>query len=188
MENEKKEVETSNATEFENLDAKTQTYIKKLREEARTNRENSEKLAADLAAITKAEKEKVEKDLVETNKFKELYENEKKSKSELEKQSKEAFEKAKMLEEIYELERKDLLDKLPDELRTEFANSSKKQLGILLAQIEKSTASPGAKNNAKGVIDVMALPDGEWDKLQSDDPALYSKLKLEKLQKKRKGE
>jgi len=171
------------------LPVEAQTEIKKLREEnAKTRKkvglEDKENEIAELKAKLK---DKENKALEEKQQFRELYELTKKEKSELENSHKSIQSEYEIMKAEREAEREALLAKLPDDMKSEFANSTKKQLQILLAQLTKSENSIGAKTAGNELIDLDAMSLEEQLKMNRENPEQYTKLKTQQFEKRRKG-
>jgi len=174
---------------LDKLPVEAKNEILKLREEnAKTRKKvGLDEKEAEIEELKRKIKEKESKDLEEKQQFKELYETTKKEKSELEKLHKGITEKYQSLEAEYETERVSLLDKLPDDMKSEFSNSSKRQLQILLSQLTKSGNSPGTKKPGIETMDIESMSLEEQLKLNAENPELFNQLKTKQLRNRRIG-
>jgi predicted nucleic acid-binding Zn-ribbon protein len=160
----------------------------KWRTKANTLESQFTELNEKLAALENESKEKREKEMAEKQEFENLYKNTKKEKSDLEQQFKSVREEAEAYKAIIESERLELLEKLPDELKSEFANSSKKQLQILLTQISKSTNTPGSENKQKTEeYDYESMSHNELMELNEKNPDMFRRVLAKYNEKKRGG-
>ncbi len=174
---------------FDSLPEDAKKEIKKLRKENADTRKKVgiEEKDAKIEELSRALKDIEKKELSEKQQFKQLYE---KTKSELEIElltKKELLDKAKKYEEIYENERQELLNLLPADMQEAFSTADKKQLQILLQNLNKSENSVGSKNTGKKVYDLDNMTIDEELRLMQDEPELFSKLKEQQFDKKRKG-
>jgi hypothetical protein len=165
-----------------------QDYIKKLRDESARNRQKAglDKLTLENEQLKAEIKKKKDDEALEKQQFKELYESEKKNKSDLEKQLKAMSDELTGFKEVYEKERLELLEKLNPDERETFKDLSKSQLQKILEKTIISQNSVGSQNTAKDLDDVMKITQEQWETMAYEKPEQYNILMTKKLQMTRK--